>query len=582
MKIINLKFCLSLLFSSIILLGCNEDAFLTKENPNAYQASSFYKKEADFNTALNTVYAALQLQSVSGGGLVGEMAQSDLARTFTFAPTNAFTNLTYNDNDSFIVNKWEELYIGINRANQVIVNIQNVADNVFRSEENKLVIEAQAKCLRAFYYFQLVTTFGQGVLHTDLITNVFDTQKALSTRQEIEQQLIIPDLLFAKENLPEVWDGINVGRVTTGTAASLLGKLYLYNEQWTDAAAEFRDVINSGVYSLTPDYFDNFTHYNEYNSESILETNYSFDLVEGANGANVDDNPGGVVGAESTQLSRLVGKNRQGGNAQILTSYIYHEILTNDELADGSGGASPRLNSTIAPFNFEGLYYLVDTPNQLSNPFYNVGITAYVKKYSNWYHQANEIALDRSGINFRHIRYADVLLMCAEALLEGGTTTDQAKIDEAIDYIDIVRARAGIFTIQDYLDDNGNQFPQMHVTRIGQPAGTPLPLVAPTAENLLTHLQLVERPNELGYEGHRWKDLVRWGIVRQALQAAFDHSEIAIAYYRGPNRNTPPLYIRQNLRPDIDQYFSIPLQRYSPSFDYWPLPNTERQNNEGL
>ncbi|GAA4235057.1 RagB/SusD family nutrient uptake outer membrane protein [Postechiella marina] len=583
MKFIKNKIYL-LALASLILISCDEDSFLTKENPNAYEASQFYKKAADFNSALATVYGALQFQGVSGGDLVSEMAQSDLTFTFTFSPDRRYQDLTYNDSDASIVNKWNELHTGINRANQVINNLALVGESVFNNPETMASIEAQARCLRAFYYFQLVTTYNTAVLHTEIITDASQAQKELSSRETITQQVIIPDLIFAKENLPKNWDGNNIGRVTSGTAGSLLGKLYLYDKNWPDAATEFKEVIESGAYSLVPNYEDNFTHYNELNSESILETVYSFDLAEGANGNTVDDTPNGSTGAESSELARRVGKNRLGGNANILVSYPYLELLTNDKLANGTQGHSPRLSYTAAPNNFEGLYYGYATANEMASPRFNAAIAAYVKKYSNWYWQPTEIALNRSGINFRHIRYADVLLMYAEALLEGGNTSDQTKINEAITYIDMVRARAGVFTIQDYLDNNSNQFPQLHISRIGEPEGTELPLVSATAANLLTHLQRVERPTELGYEGHRWKDLVRWGIVREVLEDAKAHEFKTVTEFSQSPANRAPLYLRELLRfsRNDDKHFNSAIDKYSTGFDFWPIPNLERQNNNAL
>ena len=562
-----------LFLSSIVLLGCNEDDFLTETNPNAYDASLFYKKESDFNSALTTVYGALQYASVSGSQLLFEMAQGDLSWAYPWSPALAFQDLTFNDGLGQIENKWDELYVGINRANQVIVNIQNADPDLFNNYD-KEIIEAQARFLRAFFYFQLVTTYNQGVLHIDLVTNEQEAQKPLTTRQEITDVVIIPDLEFAKSKLPETWGDGDIGRATKGAATSLLGKLYLYDKNYTVAATEFKEVIDSGVYSLTPDYKDNFEHYREFNEESIFEVNFSFDLAEGANGNWIDDVPGGNPGAESTALGQVLAKLGVGW-CQIVASYNLHEMMAADELADGSGGHSPRLTATIAPGDFEGEYYGQSLPENVPGQKWNIGTTAYIKKYTNWYHMEIEPLLNRGGINFRHIRYADVLLMYAEALLEGGTNDGNATT--ALTYIDMVRSRAKVVTLQRYIADNVGQFPQFHITQVG--ASSPRPLVDPTAANVLTHIQRVERPLELAFEGHRWKDLVRWGIAGQVLTETDTYTQ---NFQANIVRRTQPVYSYGWLNPTNGLSFRNASNFYSSAFDYWPIPNKERQNNNNL
>lgn len=571
----NLKNKIVLLcLSSIFLLGCNEDEFLTETNPNAYDVSLFYTKASDFNSALTTVYGALQYASVSGANLTAEFAMGDLAWSYAWAPTLPFQNFTYNDASNYIEDKWDECYVGINRANQVIVNIQNADDNLFDNTDDKLSIEAQARFLRAFFYFQIVTTYNQGVLNLELVTNEQEAQKPLSTRQEITEQAIIPDLEFAKQYLPNTWGDGDLGRATKGAATALLGKMYLYDKNYTQAAVEFKEVIDSNVYALTPDYKDNFEHYREFNEESVFEVNFSSELAEGANGSWIDDIPGGRPGAEATVLGQNLAKLGVGW-CQLVSGYRLHEMFVYDELSDGSGGHSPRLTSTIGPGNFEGTYYGASTPETVRGQKWNVGTTAYIKKWTNWYHMDIEPLLSRGGINFRHIRYSDVLLMYAEALLEGGT--NDANAATAIEYIDMVRSRAKVTTLQRYMLDNEGKFPQFHETQIG--TSTPRTLVNPTAANVLTHLQRVERPLELAFEGHRWKDLVRWGIAGEVLQEEDVYTKNFTANLV---RRTLPVYSYGWIGAANANIFENPANFYSPVFDYWPIPNQERQNNNNL
>ena len=302
----------------------------------------------------------------------------------------------------------------------------------------------------------------------------------------------------------------DLGRATWGAAKSLLGKVFLYDKDYIPAANLFKEVIDSEVYSLTAEISDNFTHENEFNSESIFEVNYSFDLSPGVNGAIVDDNVN-ETGAESTALATAMGQLNFGGYNTLLPSYYLHEMFENEEVdptnpVNDGNLESKRMNSSIAPSDGEGLYYGVPFRTKSG---WGYGQSAYVKKHSNWYHLEAEPANNRSGINFRHMRYADVLLMYAEAVI--GASGDYST---AITYIDQVRKRAGVKTLQQYMDANSGSFPQLHVSL--QVHGA-YPMVQPTAATVLKHIQRVERPLELCFEGHRWKDLVRWGIVAEVF-----------------------------------------------------------------
>lgn len=575
MKLFKNKILTLTFLSCLVLIGCDEDSFLEEINPNAITTDTFWESEAQFNSALTSVYGALQFQSISGGLLQHEFVMGDIAGTESWYRPNAFRNLSYNNTLYHITDKWHELYIGIFRANQVIEFI-NTADNDIFTGNAKAEIEGQARFLRAFFYFQLAHTYGGGVLHETVPQTDEDFSKPFSSIDEINAAIIIPDLEFAKNNLPQVWTDVNdLGRATWGAATTLLGKVSLYKQEWAQAATLFKEVIDSQIYSLTADITDNFWHENEFNSESIFEVNYSFDLSPGAPGAAVDDTTN-ATGAESSTLSGAVGQLNYGAFNTVLASYNLHEMLVNDEVdpnnnINNGNVESKRMNATIAVRNMEGTYYGFDAADVRGFGF---GQSAYVKKHSNWYHLSAEPALERSGINFRHIRYADVLLMYAEAVL--GASGDY---NTAIQYIDMVRSRAGVITLQGYMDANGGLFPQLHVSK--QVHGSQ-PMVAPSAATVLTHLQRVERAVELCFEGHRWKDLVRWGIVQEVFNE-LKADEI----WRENNKSTvlqvsdggvAPLFIVERIRPD----FFFAADNYDPSKNYFPIPNTEIQTNKSL
>ncbi|WP_430424921.1 RagB/SusD family nutrient uptake outer membrane protein [Maribacter litoralis] len=569
MKIKSIKTIWALSLTAVFALSCSENEYLEEINPNAITTDVFWESSTQFDAALTTVYGATQFQSISGGDLQFEMMLGDEAGTESWYAPFAYRNLTYTDGASQIANKWSQLYIGIYRANQVINNLATADTSVF-AEGEKETIEAQAKFLRAFFYFQVAHTFGGGVIKLDAIESAEDLPGTFSSIDEITNSIIIPDLEYARENLPQTWDDSNIARVTWGSATSLLGKVYLYYEDWTTAASLFKSVIDSGIYSLTADINDNFRHENEFNSESIFEVAYNAEISPASGGAAVDDNSF-ETGAEASTLATAVGQLNYGGYNTVLPTYFLHELFVNDEVdpsnpVNDDNLQSKRMGGSVVPSNGDGLYYNVEPGSK----GWAYGQSTYAKKHANWYHLEFEDGNSRSGINFRHIRYADVLLMYAEALLNSG-----GSVDEAIEYIDMIRARAGVITLRQYLNENGNTFPQLHVSK--QVNGTQ-PMVPATAATVLTHLQRVERPLELCFEGHRYKDLVRWGIVQEVY-----NDLRAEEIWREENfeaiEDQAPLFIRERIRPD----FLFSSQNYTPAVhNYFPIPAAEVQTNDGL
>ncbi len=560
-----------ILLTTVLVFGCKEDEFLELTNPNAITTATFWESERQFNSGLTTVYGALQFQAISGGLLQHEMVLGDIGGTESWYRPTAFRNLTYNDGTYYVTDKWDQCYVGIFRANQVIQYIQEADPNIF-SGNSRLEIEAQARFIRAFLYFLVNHTYGGAVMHTKVAESNDDFHKPFSPMEEVTNTLIIPDLEFARENLPQIWTGDNIGRVTWGAATAMLGKVYLYDENWAKAAELFKEVIDSDIYNLTPDIMDNFTHYNEFNSESIFEVAYNAELNPGASGDAVDDSPW-ESGAEASNMATAMGHLNFGAFNTVLVSYYLHELFVNDEvdpdnpMNDGNE-QSKRMSASVCPRNGETLYYNLPIGERGGWAF---GQSAYVKKHANWYHLDAEDTNHRSGINFRHIRLADVYLMYAEAVLNAN-----GDVNTAIEYIDKVRSRAGVITLQQYMDDNAGLFPQLHISI--QVHGSQ-PLVSPTVENVMAHIRRVERPLELCYEGHRWKDLVRWGIVSEVFNELRqdeiwrDENTAAMQIDGG---GVAPLFIVERIRPD----FFLSSQNYnSAQHDYFPIPVQERQNN---
>ena len=591
----NLKLYIStLIVLAISFTSCEDE--LAQTNPNAITTGSFWQTGEDFEKGLNAVYSSLQFPSVSGGDLVFNMMRGDFSGTETWYGNHLqFTNLTWNDASGFVTNRWSQLYIGIFRANQVIENLNNEELSDI-SDSEKLLIEAQARFVRGFNYFWLAYDYNGAVIHNSIAVTDEDMKKPFSSRSEVLSQMVIPDLEFAYDYLPKQWEGNeNLGRATWGAATAMLGKTYLYEKDWTNAALYFKELIdeaNNGLYRLSPDFMDNFTLEGEFNSESIFEVVYSDNFKEGVPGSRHDDihgSPGSEATSIASGFASIVGA---GGYNVCMPTYWLQELFVSGDSIDINNPAnfekrySRRTYASIVVEYGDGVYYNAPlttdaVTGEKSKANFNFGQGSKVKKWTNWYWADTEdVATNaRGGINFRHIRLADVYLMYAEAILE---RDGDGALNEAIQYIDLIRERGGTIKLADYMSANGGRIPQLHVSKFANGLSE-WPLADFNKENLITHIRMVERPLELAFEGHRWYDLRRWGIVKETFDNRRSEEENIEARLGNPiPPEAPklyPLYLNERVRLD----FIIPASTYSPAaHDYYPVPSIELQANDQL
>ena len=587
---------ITLIAFAVIMAGTAcEKELLDQSNPNAITTDSYWKSKADFDKAVTALYSSLQFPALSGGGLVFDMLRSDEAGTESWYGNHLqYTNLSWNDGSEYVRDRWSQLYIGIYRANQIL-HFLETAD--FLSSEEKALIEGQAKFVRGLNYFWLLASYNQAVIQDKLAQTDEELNRSLSTAEEVRTKMIIPDLLVAYNNLPKKWNGPKTtGRYTWGAAAAMLGKTYLYAKDYANAVKYFKEVIdaadNDGLYRLVPNYMDNFTSEGEFNTESILEVAYSDNYAPGVNGNNVD-NVGSVAGAEATNIaSNFASITGAGGFNTVLPTYWLQELFVSGDTIDPSKPInvgrrySNRTYATIVVEFGDGKYYNaplspIPATGEKSKANFNYGQGSKVKKWTQWYKKDSEDPATgaRSGINFRHIRLADVYLMYAEAILESNGNTN-----EALKYIDKVRDRAGVVTLANYMANNGGKIPRLDKSKFPNQLSD-FEYVTVTKASLLHHLKMAERPLELSFEGHRWFDLVRWGMAKEAF-AAHRAEELKIRELLiNPTNNQMrygkiyPLYLNERVRPD----WVVPAANYQPELhDYFPIPAVELQSNKTL
>jgi hypothetical protein len=462
-----------------LLLGatsCQKD-ILDQVNPNLATTASFWANGTDATKGTLAAYSGLQQVGTYRRWLNFALDIRD-DEGFSQSPWNELRdfNRFIIGNYDFEVNLtiYRDHYRGIWRCNQVIDYVPGITGMDATQQKQNV---AEAKFIRALLYFNMVSLYGKVPLVTKATTDV-STLAPQATSEAQVWDLVYSDLLAAIPDLPTSYSGNDVGRATQYAAITLLGKAYMQNKRWADASAQFAKVI--GKFQLTNAYVDNFRHTSENNSESIFEVQYT-DAKRGGN--DQDD----ATSSEGGQRSQFFGVPGFGFNDGEVRPWVVNEFLKEGTT---SGQRDPRLAATVFYNRFDQAQFPSTLPVDNDRGVYNSGnfetryandarnlARVYWRKYQTDYYRTFE-DFD-SPINQRIMRYADVLLMQAEALNEQGQTA------AAVPFINQVRQRASTGL-------------------------APLSASAFTQASLRTQI-MHERVTELTGEGTRWFDLRRWG-----------------------------------------------------------------------
>ncbi|MEM6344398.1 MAG: RagB/SusD family nutrient uptake outer membrane protein [Bacteroidota bacterium] len=540
---------LLIVLGTFVFTSCEIDSFLTVNNQNDLSADSFWSTELEIQQGLVATYGALQLSGLLGSSAAVELpVRSDVGRPNNWnANARALNTMEFNENTGIVKLKWQACYIGIYRANQVLANL----DNVEMASEVRTQIEAETRFLRGFFYYALYRGYNKGsvIIHTDVPKTSEDFYKQPSPASEV-YALILADLEFAEANLPLVYAlDDDLGRATWGAAAAMLGKLHINERDYATAQTYFKNIIKSGVYSLTPNIAYNFDEEHEFNSESIFEVAFSIDAKAGTVGGAQD----GPTGSEATARARAFAPGGNGFRV-VMPSYWMTTLFRSDTMdrnnpinADRTGTAnySIRASASIAIADDDNttLYQ----KSSFDGGQYNNREASYLKKFQNWTWD-RELQTNQSGINERVIRLADVMLLYAECLIQTG-----GSYREAMSMVNEIRERAGVVLLNEGDHD---------------------------ANSLMEHIMWVERPLELMFEGHdiRWEDLTRWGKVKEQFERLATRQYVQIdkvLYEYDPTAHA-------GMEPWPDDNVEA-AQFYNPELhDYFPIPSTELNSNPGI
>lgn len=477
MKIFNNKkgLCVALTAALMVTVNSGCKDFLDTQRQGEYTKDNYPYPQGGtpYDQFLFSAYDALRAYNyVSDGFMVVTSIRSDDADKGS-TPTDGGADVIAMDNFPALTNGranslWAEYYVMINRCNTILNEI-NTNTEIVATPEMKIQAEAEAKFLRAYSYFFLVRAYGRIPLVDKISSVILNTPQ--SQPAEI-YALIESDLQFAAANLPASWDKKFVGRSTKGAANGILAKVYLYQKKWAAAMAAANSVMTSGQYDLSTPYTKIFAEEGENSKESIFE-------IQGTASATVPT-------ANGIQYTNMQGV-RGAGNWDLGWGWNMPSAALEAAYEPGD----PRKARTIlytSTSSTPGLtIYGEVTPVGLPNPKYNQ------KVHTNPAYRAMYNHLKGWWMNVRILRYADVVLMYAEAANEIGGATN---ITAAQNALNSVRARA----------------------RAGNNAV--LPNVTTTDQVALRDAIRQERRVELAMEHERFFDIVRWGIDNDVMQAA--------------------------------------------------------------
>jgi hypothetical protein len=457
MKMKNNIFKAILAFGLIASLTAScSDEFVDRKPVYSIDSENYFNSKEEYELALVAAYDLLQSTYVNV--MLGEIASDNtLAGGESANDTPGFhqvDDMIHTPVNPNVKNVWDWMFAGVNRANYIL-EFQDKTDF-----EGKEQIIAQARFLRAYYHFELVKWFGGIPMKGDARFKLGDeTTIPRSTKEEVYAS-IEADLLYAVDNLSTV--PAQQGRVTKGAAQALLGKAYLFQEKYAESAEVLENLINNGGYSLVTDYNTIFEHAGENGVESIFEVQYTD--VEGAGFECLQCSEGNVA----------VGFNGVRNYSGTLFSSGYSFNVPTQETFDSFESADLRKNVAILDI----VTWASQTGATYGEGYQHTGF--FNKKYiprTRSTESQGDLNLTNPN-NYRSIRYADVLLMAAEALNRGGISDTRA-----LDYLNQVRRRA--FGNNDH-DINASG-------------------------STLTTFIWQERRLELVGEGHRFFDLVRTG-----------------------------------------------------------------------
>lgn len=544
------KFLLPVLLVSAVWSSCKKE--LNKTPLDQFSTESFWTSQANVNLALAGMYRGNIQMSVNPTG--AEFSATDWwsyhGLLYTeFATDNAYdrrgdnsgfntlTNGTLTATNGYLGNYWTASYARIARCNYFMENISKA--DIDPAIQARMV--AEARFLRACQYFYLSQFFGPVPLVQKVLTAAEANTVTKASKQAV-QDFAEQEFKATAVVLPRYGQmaGSERGRATAQAALAFLGRLYLAEEKWTDAAATYKQIIDFGDNSIDPNFESLFNGTNETSKEIIFATQYQQDL---APNAMMQHNYPATLGG--FMLDCPLGSLVESYEFTDGTPFSFTDPRYN--AANPGLNRDPRLKFTVL-YNgqpFKNIIYnshpdATSSADQLTTTKQGTRTGFALKKFNSEAFSGGD--LQNSGIDLPIIRYAEVLLGYLEAKLEAGQASDQGLLDATINK---VRGRS----------------------TVNMP---PVTEMNPTALRVILRR---ERRNELALEGIRYWDLLRWKNIGQVLNGDFYGAAFPGATNLRKKGSTVDPYSRWYV---TSKTFRIGQD------ELWPIPQSEVSINPNL
>ncbi len=465
-----------------------------------------------YSDASNWFWGSVLGGDANKGTNAGDQAQVNEIQTYSAQTTNGS-----------VLEKYSRTYEGVARANATI-KLATGSDQI--SDATRTRVIAEARFLRGHYYFDLKKNFG----NVSYVDENWDEITPVPNNQDL-WQFIEADFKYAFDNLPETMS--DKGRANKWAAGAYLGKAYLFQGKYSEAKSILTNVINNGVtasgekYGLLDNYAHCFRSIYDNNKESVFASQASVNTgsINNANpslvlnyphGSAGPERPGGCCGFFQPSFE-LVNSFRTDGSGLPLLDGSYNDNPVKDDMGVGpedaftpdDGNLDPRLDHSVGrrgiPYldwgNHPGVQWIRDQP--YGGP-YSPKKFIYYKGGVGTENDGSSWTPGYTAVNYNIIRFADVLLMAAEAEVEAGDLGTAAK------YVDMVRERAKNSPVT---TDAGSPAAKYNVSTYGSFSSKDQGRAAVR----------MERKLELSGEGHRFYDLVRWGVAAEVLNAYLAH-----------------------------------------------------------
>lgn len=581
MKSIKYKILIPTALVLIVLVACSKE-FLNKP-PLGTLNPAIVANEAGVQGLLIGAYSLLDGNGSSGDGNYGSAASnwgyggvasddaykgSDPTDVNDFAPFEQFVSLT--PTNGAVPQKWNLCYNGAQRCNAVL---KTMAISPGISAANQTLITAQARFLRAFFHMELKKVFNNIIYADETVTkDNTDVSNETDVWPRIEE-----DLNFAITNLPETWS--EVGRVNKSAAKAFLAKAYMFQKKYAEAYTILKDLIANGVtsggakYALLPHFYSNFNPAQKNSSESVfaaqttVQDGSSVDWGGSPNGNYGDilnfpynGGPGACCGFYNPSQDLANSFKTDANGLPLLDESYATGTNVGDTITTYTGTLDPRIDWTVGR---KGIPYLDWGKHPGDKWIRNPLNDGYFSPMKNVYALSQKGAFTDVGSaywgptelvanNVNLIRYADILLWAAECAVNAND------IPAAMGYVNQVRARAADKTgwVYKYPVKSGVDDP----TSYDAPTATFKDQTTPasnykiglytsatfTPANAIKAIQF-ERRLELAMEGHRFFDLVRWGIAAPTINT-----------YIAREKEARPLKKNANFTAGKNEYFPIP------------------------